>query len=790
MDYINESLYNEIISDSNVISGKEYRDLICAISQVATDTVVKTLGPYGSTSLIDEGTGFTYPTKDGWTCLNKLQFTDPTYNTLYNMLKKISFNSVTTVGDGTTTAMVVANNFLREIYTTLIPKIEEHSGFRQADFIESMNYIYELLTDNLLKNPNVQRINLNGDFSDIYKIAYIATNGNSEFASIIQNIYKETSNPNIQISMEKQPKTTYEIQKGYKFDARVLKYSAYVNSDSGYIEYDKNPCKVVIFDHNVTFQQHEKIIGSLSSLAGREGYEIIIMAPYFDDIITSWIDSSIQKILQNRQRPNIMLIQVPVVMDFHRKTLADLAVLTNSQVFDDGKVKAFNILYHNQTHDEKDKIDDPLFNVEGYMFKSPEDVLNACLGTSYSLVLTKTEGFLRDYESIVPEALYSELILEAENEYNALKDKAHKIVGGTLDKEFLFKQMRYIKLKGCTGIIKVGALTDIQQRCDKDTLDDAILACRSAYENGYVRGMNLEIMTIINSMLKSHDFISTLNAQHLYAEDILHMLYNAFYFTSLRVIENKHPNGFEKRLINVYQPYTDPEIEKIHKEIGERVANKCQPSHDSEIGKVYKYTKFNFTNHEVLDTAIIDSNMFDYNLRQESMEPKGRWNVINSTSTDIEILRAVINVLTTVITSNQFISLTHRFDPVLHNERKLSLQMKEDSRIIQNKVQSIIDTLKYNNINIDSFFKKESINKNTVFEKMQNGENEFYIAMNDTALYQSTDTESPVVAMLDKGSYIQPKYLCTVKRGNEVSTWGYISISNNSKEYHGYIKIS
>ena len=116
--------------------------------------------------------------------------------------------------------------------------------------------------------------------------------------------------------------------------------------------------------------------------------------------------------------------------------------------------------------------------------------------------------------------------------------------------------------------------------------------------------------------------------------------------------------------------------------------------------------------YEVLDTAIIDSNMFDYNLRQESMEPKGRWNVINSTSTDIEILRAVINVLTTVITSNQFISLTHRFDPVLHNERKLSLQMKEDSRIIQNKVQSIIDTLKYNNINIDSFFKKESIIKN------------------------------------------------------------------------------
>ena len=190
MNYIRESLYNEIASNSNVITGEEYRELVCGISQVASDMVVKTLGPYGATTVIDDGTGFTYPSKDGWSCLSKLQFTDPTYNTIFNMLKKISFNSVTTVGDGTTTAMVAANNFLRAMYTKFIPNInnkENNNSFRQADFIETTNKIYQKLENALINNKNIRHIDSEGDFSDIYKIAYVATNGNYEFAKIIQN---------------------------------------------------------------------------------------------------------------------------------------------------------------------------------------------------------------------------------------------------------------------------------------------------------------------------------------------------------------------------------------------------------------------------------------------------------------------------------------------------------------------------------------------------------------------------------------------------------------------------
>lgn len=667
MAYIREALYNEIASNSNVISGEEYRELVCAVSQVASDMVVKTLGPYGSTTVIDDGTGFTYPSKDGWSCLSKLQFTDPTYNSIFNMLKKISFNSVTTVGDGTTTAMVAANNFLRQMYTEFMPKVKD-AGFRQADFIDTMNYAYQALENRLRNNENIQQVNTDGDFSDIYKIAYVATNGNHEFATIIQNIYKETNNPNIQVTMDKDSETTYEVQQGYKFDAHTLNYPAYVNSDSGIIDYKNHPCRVVIFDHNVTFQMHEKILGGLSGLAQRDKFEVIIMAPYFDDIVTSWIDSSVQRMAQNRMVPNIMLVQIPITAAIQRKSISDLAVLVNGQIFDEAKVKAFNILLHNQTHDDDAKIDDPMFSLEEYMFDSPEDIIHRCLGKINSIIINKTEAFLQDYESIAAPKQMQAILTEAKEAYDTMKAKALKTIGGMIDKDFLFTQMRYIKLKGSTGVIKVGAFSDIQQRCDKDSLDDAVLACRSAYENGYVRGMNTELLKLLHDTINGEDHAIKSNGSH-YFDDVIQMLYNCFYMTSLQVLMNKQPNNDTARLVSIFEEKDPDGLTSIDT------------------------MRVNLNNPSILDMIITDSKKLDYNLRTEEMHGIGSWEVINSAATDIEILRAVVNVLTTVITSNQFLSVTRRYDARVNSERTMQTRLAEDSRIMKNKVTAIIDSI-------------------------------------------------------------------------------------------------
>lgn len=662
-------LFTSIAADSNVVSGNEYRNLICAVSQVASDMVIKTLGPYGSTTVIDEGTGFTYPTKDGWSCLNRLQFTDPTYNSIFSMLKKISFNSVATVGDGTTTAMVAANYFVQLISKWINDQLEsEHTTFRQADFLEAIRRIHDIASNMLRENPNIQRIDMNGDFSDIRRIAYIATNGNDEISDMIQKIYQDTKNPNINVQMDKVPKTVYDLQVGYKFDARVLNYRAYVNNDSGTIDYRNHPVKMVIFDHNVTFQGHERIIGAISNMAARDNNEVVILAPYFDDIITSWIDSSVQKLVQNRQRPMIMLVQVPTTLSIHRKTLSDLAVLVNAQIFDDAKSKAFNMLYHNQTHDKaEDKIDDPLLSLKDFEFKSPEDIIQRCMGNAKSLIINTSEGFLQDYESTANETYYRAIMDEASDEYHAAKRKAEKVIGGTLDKEYLFKQMRYIKLTGQMGLIRVGGFSDIQQRCDKDTIDDAVLACKSAFEYGYVRGLNIELLSILNT-LRNDECCDE------YEKKVADFLYYAFFFTAKSVIDNKygHSNFTGKHRVDI-------------------------ATISDEDDREYTVVS-NLTADEILEMATTDAGVLDYDLRTDTMHGIGAWNVINSTATDIEILKAVVNVLTTVLTSCQFLSVTRRYNQDIHNASIMEKRKREDREYLVNKLQTIYDFYRERNL--------------------------------------------------------------------------------------------
>lgn len=670
MDSYRQKLYDDIKASSNMVSGQEYRELTCAIAQVASDMVVKTLGPYGSTTMIDEGTGFTYPTKDGWSCLNKLTFTDPTYNTIYNMLKKISFNSVTSVGDGTTTAMVAANFFISALYDGFIKKLTaDKKVFRQADFIEAMNKVYQDTENYLKTNKFVRQVDMDGDFSDIYRIAYIATNGNEEFSHTIQKIYQETKNPHIQVDMDPTgADTSYTIQKGYKFNTHVLNFPSYANDESGAIVYKDNPRRVVIFDHNVTFQMHEKIIGGLIGLSQRDDFELIIMAPYFDDIISSWMNSQVQKMVQAHQIPRMMLVQIPTTMNIHKNTLYDLTVLTNGQIFDEAKVRAFNILHHNQTHEkEEDKIDDPMFSLEQYSFGSPEEVLQRCLGHIRSIIFNKSEGFIQDYEGIVNKQMYEELIREARSDYESRKEKALKTLGGTLDKEYMFAQMRWIRLSGSTGVIKVGGLSDIQQRTDKDAIDDAVLACRSAFENGYVRGMNLEILSYLKKCLKIKEMSRDTED---YEFEILNMLYTCFYLTSLKVLENKHPALDRQRTIKI----VDSEVD------GDQIMS-------------FATTDMRFSNQSVLDFLIENDKHYDYNLRTEVCHDPNAWEVVNSSATDVEILRAVINVLTTVITSNQFVSSTRRFDSKVLDSKSMERRLKDERLTEMNKVNAIVDAI-------------------------------------------------------------------------------------------------
>lgn len=635
---VDKEIYRDIISGTNIVSGTEYRDIMCTISQLASDMVVKTLGPYGATTMLDTGVGFTYPTKDGWSALNKLKFNDPIYNTAFNLLKQISFNSVNSVGDSTTTAMVAANAFLQAVMGF---DLESKPKFDQALFRKRMEEIRDTVIGHLYeKSKKIP----DGDegVRIIKQIAYIATNGNQRVADMIGEIFEKTSNLNIHVQMDDSDDIGYTIETGYKMEAAMLNYAAYINSDGA--RYVGHNIKIALFDHSINYVDHKDIITSLSQYAAKINTTILIMAPYFDDTISRQMSLLVDDMMRNRIVPNIAIIQIPVTTELQKTSLKDLAVITNASIFDGTKVKIFNTMVYNAAHAD-DKMDESIFDADPIKYEYPEEVLSKALGNIRTIEMTKNEAFIRDYDDIVNPTSYQAILDEADKAFKDAQIKANKLMNGTMDKDYMNAHMRYVKLLGKTGVIKVGGSSDVQKKCDKDGIDDAVLVCRSAWSQGYIRGMCLDTLEILSNIVPGDD----------YSAYAIRALCTAFETVAMAVLNNK-----------------------------------CGPEVVQDT--TYGDQTFQQTNYEILCKCIDDGLCYD--VRTNTYYDEKDYPIINSLAADVQVLKATVGVLTMVITSNQFLSMTKQYD------RKMSKKQSLIDAAVQERLkgaafaQGIINTLK------------------------------------------------------------------------------------------------
>lgn len=640
MNMADVNVMRELVCGSNVLTEQEYRDIVLAISEYACRIVTKTLGPYGKTTNIDDST-FISPTKDGWTVLRNLRFSDPLYNSIYNAINQISFDLVTKVGDGTTSALTGANIFLHAILAEIEDPDSPLYGMRQADLLDRIEAIKEMIVTHLRNSSDIHMIDMEGDFSDIYKVAYIASNGNEELSQIIKDIYAKTKNPNIYVTLDPGDQLTYKIQKGFKYDCNIINQKVYRNSDDGTYKLDE-PLLVAIFDHNITYNEHHKIIESLSRYANARHQSVMIVAPYFDDIITNILNTTINSYVQRNQLPNIIMMQVPMASSADRTTMSDFVLLTNAQVFDYGKVRAINVTIHNSNPANIDnKIEDALLDIEQYHFETVEDCIDTCIGKINKATIGDKYVVIENYESVYNKDLYEQTIKEIENEFIEISRRTNKS-SNVLTKDYMYAHQRYIKMLGQMGTIYVGAQTELEKHCLKDSVDDAVLACRSAANNGYIRGLNLTTLSTIDAMGKDTDMDFNTIDFH-----ILGLFNTVFSEMSYAVIKNKYPAGETAHIMT--------------KTIGEDTAQ-CEE----------------FTPEAIIANCI--GNRYAYNLVSDTFETD--WTVINSLATDVEILNSIVGVLAILLTSDQFVSLNKQFDRSINRQIQLE-HKKEEAKALE-----------------------------------------------------------------------------------------------------------
>jgi chaperonin GroEL (HSP60 family) len=631
-----EALVNEIKMGMNLIEGSEYKDALIAISDIASDMLKKTLGPYAHTTILDDGT-FRYPTKDGWATLSRIHFGDATYQALFDFIKDISFSLVSKVGDGTTTAIVAANQFIKE----MSKYGDKLTSYRQADMLKIITAMKDLIIKELTspKYTNDIRDSVN-KYNILWNIAYTSSNGNTALANIIQRIYEETDNPNIYVTIDPGRETYAQMEVGYKLDCKMLNPNIYFNTDNKTYD-DKQGTLLAIFDHNVTYADHARIITVLSRIANNANKTIVIMAPYFDDVISNMVKASIDKFVREGILPSIMLVQVPFAYSLHRLYLSDFAMLTKTPTFDYGKVKLCYKLWNkagkapDATPEEKG-----IEAAEEEMFTSAEELIQSSVGIAPTISISEKYCLIQDYDTNNPD--YINTLKEVAETYRT--EKKNKDKSTTIsDKAYADAYSRFTKLYGNMGSIHVGGDAELEKHCLKDSVDDAVLACRSAYENGYVKGLNLTTLTVIKDLIAK--------TEDPEEKEILQILYNVFFNTSLCVMRNKH-------------------------EAGEKVWQ----FNNTGIKVDYKLPEKS-TDEEILNLCI--TNNLGYNIRSESYETDSNLSVINSVSTDVEILNAVTSILSLILTSNQFLSMSKLYDKKA-GRRHVLAEKAEEYNILAN----------------------------------------------------------------------------------------------------------
>lgn len=597
------SKLDRLRASTNVVSDKEYKEAFQNVSHVAAEILARTLGPYAHTTIIDDG-NYRYSTKDGWSIANRIIFNDALANSLFSFIKTISFNLVSKVGDGTTTAIVAADKFI-----TAMENREDLKEVRQKDLIDALQKASTEIIDTLKRDGYVHRIDPDGAMEDIYRIAFTSTNGNEEISYMIQKIYQETHNPNIYVNLGNNSETTMEIQTGYRFECNPIMLKNYTNTDTKEFKTDVGNARAIFFNHNVTYVVHrrllEEILRMYNDAPGFQGTTTILLAPYFDDTISGAINQANNSYISKGLNPPLMVIQVPMTNTVQKHFYNDFRAITGNLFMEEQTVEAFNRLRDPEKFSEESNSAFMKNFGDLSNYHSCREIIMDYLKPLDHCTIGKDFILVEEYDTTSKE--YQDVYQNAKEEYDEQMYLSSKRMTD-LDREFMNASMRFTRISGKMGIINVGGASELERKCLKDSVDDAVLASRSAYENGYVAGMNLAtIGAILKCINKTNDPLM---------KSIYGMLEDAFESTDVEIVRNAYPSKSEKELCDM-----------ISEIVSTSVQTRC-----------------------------------GYDLVCGSYEPEDLLTVINSVSTDIEIVKGVISILGYALTSNQMVSLTRSVD--------------------------------------------------------------------------------------------------------------------------------
>ena len=398
-----------------------------------------TLGPRGRNVVINKGFGHPLSTKDGVTVAKEVSLKDKFENMGAQLVKEVSSKTSDMAGDGTTTAIVLAEAIFLEGMKSVSAGANPMSLKRGIE--AAVKAITQAL-EGLAKPINSQE--------EIQQIATISANNDPEIGGLIaQAMAKVGKDGIISIDEAKSIETTLDVVEGMQFDKGYLSPYFVTNPENMAVELDN--ALVLITDQKLTTAK--QIVPILEKVMAQGQRPLLIIA---DDIETEALATLVVNKLKNGL--SLCAVKAPGFGDRRKTMLEDIAILTGGTVI---------------TNDLGLKVEEAELNM---------------LGTAERIKVTKDDATLIDGAGDATRI--NERADGIRREMNTTSSE--------YDREKL--EERLAKLVGGVAVVKVGATTETELKEKKARVEDALHATRAAVSQGVVPGGGVALLRAVRSL--------------------------------------------------------------------------------------------------------------------------------------------------------------------------------------------------------------------------------------------------------------------------------------------------
>ncbi|AOX26633.1 chaperonin GroEL [Pseudomonas aeruginosa] len=342
------------------------------------------------------------------------------------MVKEVASKTSDTAGDGTTTATVLAQAFIREGAKAVA------AGMNPMDLKRGI--------DQAVKAAVAELKNLSKPTADDKAIAQVGTisaNSDESIGNIIAEAMKKVGKEGV-ITVEEGSglENELDVVEGMQFDRGYLSPYFINNQQNQQVEMD-DP---FILIHDKKIANVRDLLPVLEGVA-KAGKPLLIVAEEVEgEALATLVVNTIRGIVK------VCAVKAPGFGDRRKAILEDLAVLTNGTVISEEVGLSL----------EKATIND--------------------LGRAKRVVVTKENSTIIDGAG------------DAERIQARIKQIKAQIEETSSDYDREKLQERAAKLSGGVAVVKVGAATEVEMKEKKARVEDALHATRAAVEEGVVPG--------------------------------------------------------------------------------------------------------------------------------------------------------------------------------------------------------------------------------------------------------------------------------------------------------------